>query len=140
MNEDSEGLREVFIHASKTGSEIVSHVESEGRLISYALKHRLPVKGLIAHLDEHKSNPVWEGGRSIKSVPDAVAKCMKEYVDNWEGFSDFFEDQTVVQKLEKTPSYEAHNFSGDICSECGELMFREGGCEVCKNCGNSRCG
>jgi ribonucleoside-diphosphate reductase alpha chain len=139
INEDKEGLREVFIHISKAGSEIGSHVESEGRLISYALKHRLPINGLISHLDGQKSTPVWEHGRSVKSVPDAVAKCMYEYIEHWEGFSEFIEEYRTEESTEKKED-RALELSGDLCPECGEVLYMESGCDICKNCSYSTCG
>ena len=139
INEDEEGIREVFAHISKAGSEIGSHVEAEGRLISYALKHRNPVAGLVNHLSGQKSNPIWEHGRSIKSVPDAMAKCMQEYIDHWEGFSFYLEDY-IGEDSKKEKHDDNSEFSGDLCTNCGEPLYMEGKCEVCKSCGFSTCG
>ena len=33
-----------------------------------------------------------------------------------------------------------NQISSECCSECGEPMYYEGGCKICKNCGNSKCG
>lgn len=139
VNEDKEGTREVFIHISKAGSEIGSHVEAEGRLISNSLKFRIPVESVVGHLKNQKSNPVWEHGRSVKSVPDAVAKVVEDYISNYEGFSDFIPDEFTAEEV-KEDDIPMSELSGELCPECGEVLYIEGGCDVCKSCGYGSCG
>ncbi len=93
---------------------------------------------MVLHIRQ-KSNPVWEHGRSIKSVPDAVAKCMQEFIKRWEGFSEFLEDYIDEDSKEKKHDEEL-KLSGDLCAHCGELLYMEGKCEICKSCGFSTCG
>lgn len=140
VNEDDHGIREVFIHISKAGSEITTHVEAEGRLISHALKAGIPADDIIRHLAGHKSNPIFDSGRSIKSVPDAVAVVLQDYMSNYLGFSEFIEqcsDKTPAQT--SSVSY-ASEISGELCPECGEVLYMVNGCDNCQSCGYSRCG
>ena len=139
VNEDKEGAREVFIHISKAGSEINTHVESEGRLISNSLKYRVPPTQLIQHMEGHKSNPILDDGVMVRSVPDAVATVMREYLNLYEGFSDYIEEGvTKPTDSYTTPDHDA--ISGEICPECGEVLYMAGGCTECISCGFSRCG
>lgn len=137
VNEDDQGIREVFIHISKAGSEITTHVEAEGRLVSHALKHNIPAETLIGHLAGHKSNPIFDSGRSVKSVPDAVAIVMQQYKDYYEGFSEFI-DKEPVKSIDNKPQLSGE-ISGDLCPDCGEVMYQSGGCQHCY-CGYSQCG
>jgi ribonucleoside-diphosphate reductase alpha chain len=136
INEDDYGLREVFVHISKAGSEITTHVEAEGRLISHSLKHGIPATTIIGHLAGHKSNPIFDSGRSVKSVPDAVAIVMREYLDRYEGFSEFIDKEPTKQVDNPQLSGE---ISGELCPDCGEVMYHAGGCNHCY-CGFSQCG
>jgi len=136
INEDDDGLREVFVHISKAGSEITTHVEAEGRLISNSLKHWLPPTTLIGHLAGHKSNPIFDSGRSVKSVPDAVAIVMQEYLDRYEGFSEFIDKEP--NKPVDNPKLSGE-LSGELCPDCGEVLYHASGCNECY-CGFSRCG
>jgi ribonucleoside-diphosphate reductase alpha chain len=144
INEDKEGVREVFIHVNKSGTEIASHVEAHGRLISNALKYRVPIESMISHLKGHKSSPVFQAGGMIKSLVDGVAIILSEYIDNFEGFSQFIQDpRQESYKIDLEPpkkSIFTGQFSGEICSECGEMtVYAESGCKTCKNCGKSMC-
>ena len=137
INEDSRGIREVFIHISKAGSEIATHVEAEGRLISHSLKHGIPADTIISHLAGHKSNPIFDSGRSVKSVPDAVALVMQEYKAKFEGFSEFIETE---QRIVTVPTKPVGEISGELCPECGEVLYMASGCTECASCGFSQCG
>jgi ribonucleoside-diphosphate reductase alpha chain len=137
VNEDDIGIREVFIHVSKAGSEVTTHVEAEGRLISNALKYGIPAGQMISHLAGHKSNPIFDNGRSIKSVPDAVAQAMQEYIDNYEGFSEFIETELKPEQTITAPEGE---ISGELCPDCGEVLYMASNCTQCRSCGFSQCG
>jgi ribonucleoside-diphosphate reductase alpha chain len=50
---------------------------------------------------------------------------MEDYMD---------EEQKKKEEVEST------EFSGGLCLECGESLYTESGCEVCKSCGYSSCG
>lgn len=141
INEDKKGVREVLVSVAKSGSDIVAHTESEGRLISSSLKHNVPVSDIVRQLDgQRSSSVVWDNGRSIKSIPDAVAKCLQEYVKNYENFSQYIEEPLLTSNEDPVKVEEHGEISGELCPECGETMLmRESGCVVCKNCGNSRC-
>jgi ribonucleoside-diphosphate reductase alpha chain len=142
INEDKFGIREVLLHIAKAGSDIVAHTEAEGRLISSALKNGTNVEELIRQLEGQRSSSVaFDNGRPVKSIPDAVAKALQEYVDCYEGFSQYIDDPIEKkEKVDKEKREEEVKVSGDICPECGEaLLLKEGGCATCKNCGYSRC-
>jgi len=139
VNEDRDGIREVFIHISKAGSEIQTHIEAEGRLISNSLKYRMPVNTIIDHLIDHKSNPIFDNGNLVKSVPDAVAKVMQEFKNNLEGFSQYLENNPEVQSI-YTQQGNVKKQTGDLCPECGEVVYTSDTCPVCISCGYSQCG
>lgn len=136
VNEDRKGTRECLVTVSKSGSSLGAFAASLGRLISNNLQYSAPIESIIQHLVDQKSDPVWEYGRSVKSVPDAIAKVLKEYQQNYEGFSEYMPEDMLDQ--EEAP--EEGGLSGDLCPECGNVMVMEGACCSCKNCGFSRCG
>jgi ribonucleoside-diphosphate reductase alpha chain len=140
VNEDPEGIREVFIHISKAGSEIGTHIEAEGRLISNSLKHRIPVEDVIEHLTDHKSNPIIDHGKIIKSVPDAVAKVVREFREKIEGFSEFLEESDSVPSIYDEQTDFEGEISGELCPDCGEVMYTISNCNECRSCGYSQCG
>jgi ribonucleoside-diphosphate reductase alpha chain len=145
ISEDAAGIREVFINVSKAGSEVKAHVEATGRLISNSLKYGIPADVVIGHLRGQKSSPVYDHGKWVLSVPDAVGQAMEEYHKNYAGFSEFIEDPlddtAKPESTEKHDDVISNEPSGELCVECGEnMLVRESGCLVCKSCGFEKCG
>jgi ribonucleoside-diphosphate reductase alpha chain len=93
---------------------------------------------MIDHLKDIKSSPVWDDGRLIKSVPDAIAKVMREYREYFEGFSRYVEDTVSVDMDSVTT--EDKKVSGELCPSCGEPLYMAAGCSECGSCGYSKCG
>ncbi|MFA5132741.1 MAG: adenosylcobalamin-dependent ribonucleoside-diphosphate reductase [Candidatus Paceibacterota bacterium] len=142
INEDKHGVREMFAHSHKAGSEIATHLEAEGRMFSNSMKHWVPLESVIEHLLDNKSTPVFDNGRFIKSIPDAMAKTVKEYQDQFLGFSEYLEASGEIPNIysEKMQQPPGSDFNGEICPECGDTLYAVSGCEECKSCGYSRCG
>lgn len=65
----------------------------------------------------HENPPTIEEAKSVRNL-DAVA-----FVPEW-----------------KQALPDVHKIAGSKCSKCGEFaVVKEGGCEICKDCGDSRC-
>ncbi len=139
LNEDEKGIREVIINVDKAGTALASHVATEGRLISMGLKYGISIDKILQQLKNQKSTPVWDyaTSQSIKSVPDAVAKIIEDYIKNYEGFSEYIEAPLLqIAKVDNSVG----ELSGELCPECGEILVRESGCMNCKSCGYALCG
>jgi len=136
VNEDSEGIREVLVAAASCGSSVAVHAGVEGRLISNSLQHGVPVESILKHLKDQKSNPIWEKGELILSLPHAIYKAILMYKNLYEGYSEYLPDD-IIEAANK--SIEKNERSGDFCPECGENLFMESGCNICKGCGYSKC-
>ena len=119
INEDADGLFELFTTMGKAGGCAASQCEAIGRLVSLAwrsgVQARQAVKQLIG-ITCHK--PAGFGDNRITSCADAVAKAIQMHM------AEFIED-------------EAKN--GGACPECGGPVEHEGGCCVCHACGYSEC-
>ncbi|MDP5273201.1 hypothetical protein [Chengkuizengella axinellae] len=73
------------------------------------------------------ANPVGFGENRIDSLPDAISKVLKLFLN-----SGITEDEEVE---------EMSNTSVDICPSCGKSTFvRQEGCYNCLDCGHSKCG
>ncbi len=139
--EDDEPF-EVFLNVGKAGSDVAAVSESLGRLISYILRMPSP----LSPTDRLQQvtyqlggigggRPLGFGPRRVRSLPDAIAQILSEYLEDVE-----------VQALSKpapTPQEQMElplSQIGDLCPECGQasLMYIEG-CKKCVNCGYSEC-
>ena len=122
INEDSNGLFELFTTMGKAGGCAASQCEAIGRLVSLAwrsgVQARQAVKQLIG-ITCHK--PAGFGDNRITSCADAVAKAIQMHT--------LTEGEEAAQTV----------INGGACPECGGPVEHEGGCSVCHACGYSEC-
>jgi len=122
INEDENGLFELFTTMGKAGGCAASQCEAIGRLVSLSWRSggqaRQTVKQLIG-ITCHK--PAGFGENRITSCADAVAKAVELHMLNEDG-----------EKTEFTNN-------GGACPDCGGPVEHEGGCCVCRACGYSEC-
>lgn len=122
INEDQEGLFELFTTMGKAGGCAASQCEAIGRLVSLAwrsgVQARQAVKQMIG-ITCHK--PAGFGENRVTSCADAVAKAIQMHM------AQHGEDGVAVKQ------------NGGACPECGGPVEHEGGCCVCHACGYSEC-
>ncbi len=122
INEDNDGLFELFTTMGKAGGCAASQCEAIGRLVSLAwrsgVQARQAVKQLIG-ISCHK--PAGFGDNRVLSCADAVAKAIQMHM------ADHGVEEVAVQQ------------NGGACPECGGPVEHEGGCCVCHACGYSEC-
>ncbi|SEA15631.1 ribonucleoside-diphosphate reductase class II [Desulfuromusa kysingii] len=122
INEDENGLFELFTTMGKAGGCAASQCEAIGRLVSLSWRSggqaRQTVKQLIG-ITCHK--PAGFGENRITSCADAVAKAVQLHMLN--------DDESPTQFTN----------NGGACPDCGGPVEHEGGCCVCRACGFSEC-
>ena len=145
INEDEDGNPyEVFFSIGKAGGDILAVAESLGRLISLALrttpaKLSLPkLKMIVEQLSGiGGSSSVGFGPQKVRSLPDAVAKLIEDYLKEKQGKNP--NGIILSEKQQSIFSLPIENNHANICPECGNatLVYEEG-CEKCP-CGYSKC-
>lgn len=129
INEDPEGLCEVFVQVGKGGGCISSFSEAMGRLISLALRSSIPAKEIIDQLRGIRCpHPSWHEGLPFLSCADAVARSLIHYL----GGADVNPSREPIMDSQLGPLLE--------CPECGGPMEHQSRCLVCRWCGYSQCG
>ena len=145
VNMDESGSPfEVFTNMGKAGGCAASQCEAVGRLASLALRSGVNVSEVIKHLKGISCHqPTWvAGGGRILSCADAVGKALEAFEDRRENLHEFMENMVdkgslLVRRNHKKPSSSVTHMGA--CPECGGAVEHEGGCEICKNCGMTRC-
>ncbi len=139
INEDEEGLFEVFATMGKSGGCAASQAEAVSRLISLSLRCGIEVEQIIKQLKGVRCpNQAWEKGGRIYSCSDAVAKALERYIGRDSRKTGT--DQDVVKNVAETNGKKSDTVIVGVCPDCyGPLEF-ESGCSVCRICGYSRCG
>jgi ribonucleoside-diphosphate reductase alpha chain len=168
VNFDEEGKPfELFTTLGKAGSIESAQLEAVSRLISLALRSGIEPEEIVDHLRGITSDPVWDGGRLVRSAPDAVAFVLHQHTfDGAEmamrdiaSGSDAGAASSVQLGMipPDNPAARSPVAATDIaaatqdrpvllgtlstvtCPECsGFLVFQEG-CQRCPDCGYNKC-
>lgn len=155
INEDSEGLCEVFTTIGKAGGSAQAQSEAISRLISLALRAGIDPREIVKQLKGISGPvPVWENGELILSTPDAIGKALARHLER---------QQSQQKEISKPKARAAGLVKGSVraeapapvqedtvrsmrpltfistCPECGGGVTHETSCAVCYHCGWSRC-
>lgn len=142
VNEDEEGLFEVFAQMGKGGGCASSQTEAVSRLISLALRSGIAPEMIIKQLKGVRCpNQAWEKGGKIYSCADAIAKALERYIEDKNGCrSDKKTNSEFAKERAETNGKGSDAVMVGVCPDChGPLEF-ESGCSLCRLCGFSRCG
>ncbi len=158
INEDEEGLCEVFAQLGKTGGCPASQTEANARLISLSLRSGIEVHSVIRELRGIRCpSPIRVKEGFVLSCSDAMGIALETYlnevsereeenkerkvtslkIDN-HNVNEFMKSASTKKKADNAYSMvEAKN--PVICPDCGSQMFYVEGCSLCPICGFSRC-
>ena len=124
INEDEEGLFELFTTMGKAGGCAASQSEAIGRMVSLAWRSGVQPNQVIKQLlDISCHSHSGFGENKILSCADAVAKAIRNHLSS----------TGHAEKMEKRALFKG------ACPECGGKIEHEGGCSVCHSCGFSEC-
>ncbi len=140
---------EIFITMAKEGSTISGLMDGFATAISFALQYGVPLKFLVDKFSHVRFEP--SGWTNNPQIP--YAKSILDYIFRWLG-AKFLGPEYAVTEAGETPKlrptepdlqprlpFDAASGDAPLCSECGSLMTRNGGCYKCENCGGtSGCG
>lgn len=147
VNSDENGVCEVFTNLGRAGG-CPSQSEATSRLISIALRSGMDVKEIIEQLKGircHSTLRQKATNKEIKvlSCPDAIGKALERAMNTCvEVDNSTVEDLTCTldEELESSKIENISMNNESICPECGSILEHEGGCNICRNCGFSKCG
>lgn len=148
VNEDENGLCEVFTAIGKAGGNAAAQSEAISRLISLALRSGIDPMAIIKQLKGISGpNPTWEDGRLILSTPDAIGKALDDYLNDKENNKQLSDDTSSSSQFtmasereiygEKITDFTYKNIVN--CPDCGGPVQHQSGCITCPSCGFSKC-
>ncbi|MDY6761605.1 MAG: adenosylcobalamin-dependent ribonucleoside-diphosphate reductase [Candidatus Nanohaloarchaea archaeon] len=145
INEDEDGIFEVFLQLGKSGGYTQSFTDAIGRLVSTALRAGVDEDVIIEQLEGIRSPRVaWDNSEQILSVPDAVAKAMNRYLSGEASAAQTsvtnFADRDATD-VEDSPDAQRLVDQGmnPECPECNGMLQLQEGCRKCPECGFSEC-
>lgn len=132
INEDEEGLCEVFARMGKSGGCASSQLDAVSRVISAALRAGVGPESIIKQLRGNVCpSPCWDQGGKVLSCPDAIGIALEHYLQ----YKQTGQAGETVSKW----SSALDNLVG-ACPDCGGAVEHESGCIICRFCGYSKCG
>jgi ribonucleoside-diphosphate reductase alpha chain len=144
VNEDENGMCEVFTTIGKAGGNAAAQSEAISRLISLALRSGIEAREVVKQLKGISGpSPVWDGqGGMVLSTPDAIGKVLERYLEE--------RDAIVAGRITQStpapapapaqvPVHAATTVTRSTCPECGSTVEHVNGCVVCYQCGWSKC-
>lgn len=146
INKDEEGnIVEIFTNSSKNGT-CKANLNGETRLASLALRAGVKVNEVIDSLRSIQCQSCAFARAKNKnavdgsSCPDIISKCLMKAYNTAEVGKSANCDDDDTRTSTSNDDIVTSNSGSDICPECGEKLINTGGCNVCANCGYSRCG
>ena len=118
---------ETFATVAKAGGMIQADLECVCRLISLALRYRIPMHEITRQLiGIQDGNPYGVGANRVLSLWDAIAKALASY-------------HPPEQRQESATGVLAARPEGLPCPDCKSPLVHTENCEKCYGCGYSRC-
>jgi ribonucleoside-diphosphate reductase alpha chain len=124
INEDDNGLFELFTTMGKAGGCAASQSEAIGRMVSLAWRSGIQARQVVKQLLGISCHcPSGFGDNRVTSCADAVAKAIQDHM-----LANGYDINTEKVTQDR-----------GACPECGGIVEHEGGCSVCHVCGYSEC-
>lgn len=149
INEDEEGICEVFSTMGKSGGCAASQSEAVSRMVSLALRSGVSIDSIVRQVKGIRCpSPAWGEGGAILSCPDAIGRALERYVKD--NMSHHHQPHKPKAAATPTVGYASSDCTAGgnknhlglcpECPDCGGLLEFGEGCAFCRGCGFSKCG
>lgn len=154
VNEDEEGICEMFTRMGKSGGCINSYSEAMGRLVSLSLRAGVKIESIIDQMRGVRCPvPHGIGKNAVLSCSDGIGRVLEHYIgkeSNGNGNGGIAPamapDPTplataAMQAAHPTTKTDSSMDMGVCpeCPECGHMIEFIEGCLTCRGCGYSKC-
>jgi ribonucleoside-diphosphate reductase alpha chain len=153
INFDQQGICEVFSTLGKAGGCAAAQLEAISRLISLTLRSGVDLNSIVRQLRGIRCPSIaWEQGHAVLSCADAIASVLEKYIKEESssnaGMPEPKESDTLKgvsqpdkdAKLKEAKMKEQRSGQAGQCPECGGPLIYQEGCNICLNCGFTKCG
>ena len=124
---------DLFANMGKAGSCDAGQIEAICRLASTAIRAGVSPQEVVDQLDGITCHPSWDGGRLVKSTPDAIAVALDIFIHG------LTYRESEAEQVQLNLPFENARPAGPQCPDCGRTTRVAEGCETCHHCGWSQC-
>jgi len=143
LNFDEHGVVEVFSTLGKAGGCAAAQLEAISRLVSLSLRSGVDLASVVKQLRGIRCPSIaWEQGRAVTSCADAIASVLQKHIKRESGSSLDVPSSEVIGNTEMSQSGKSPVIRSEAgqCPECGGPLIYQEGCNICLNCGFTKCG
>ncbi len=143
LNFDEHGVVEVFSTLGKAGGCAAAQLEAISRLVSLSLRSGVDLASVVKQLRGIRCPSIaWEQGRAVTSCADAIASVLQKHIKRESGSSLDVPSSEVIGNTEVSQSGKSPVIRSEAgqCPECGGPLIYQEGCNICLNCGFTKCG
>ncbi|MDT8318720.1 MAG: vitamin B12-dependent ribonucleotide reductase [bacterium] len=152
VNEDEDGICEMFTRMGKSGGCINSYSEAIGRLVSLSLRAGVKIESIIDQMRGVRCPvPLGIGKNAVLSCADGIGRVLEHYIGKETNGGNGSVQTAMAQ--DPTPLATAAMQASDLtsksdsidmgvcpeCPECGHMIEFIEGCLTCRGCGYSKC-
>ena len=146
FDEETGKMTEVFVNKGSQGG-CNSNLNALSRMISLALRGGIDVKDIADQLSSTINCPSFASSRAKgielspgSSCASAIGKVLIELDKEFKRLFKPIEKEESKKVEIKKESKSSKPLKGTNCPDCGEeALVSTGGCEICNNCGYSKC-
>ncbi len=143
LNFDEHGVVEVFSTLGKAGGCAAAQLEAISRLVSLSLRSGVDLASVVKQLRGIRCPSIaWEQGRAVTSCADAIASVLQKHIKRESGSSLDVPSSEVIGNTKMPQSGKSPVIRSEAgqCPECGGPLIYQEGCNICLNCGFTKCG
>ena len=143
LNFDEHGVVEVFSTLGKAGGCAAAQLEAISRLVSLSLRSGVDLASVVKQLRGIRCPSIaWEQGRAVTSCADAIASVLQKHIKRESGSSLDVPSSEVIGNTKMSQSGKSPVIRSEAgqCPECGGPLIYQEGCNICLNCGFTKCG
>ena len=133
VNFDDRGICEVFSTLGKAGGCAAAQLEAISRLISLTLRSGIDIDSIVKQLRGIRCPSIaWEQGHAVMSCADAIASVIEKYI----------KQEVTIPNAANNPGKNTamvKSWAGQ-CPDCGGPLIYQEGCNICLECGFTKCG
>lgn len=133
-------LLETYLSKGSTGG-CNNFMIGLSRMISLAARAGVSIEDIVDQLESTGACPSYAVRSATKKdtskgscCPMAVGRAL---LDMYKEMQSMISDDVIDETYENKEETATH--TGPVCPECGDPLIFEGGCNICKSCGYSKC-